>query len=98
MNPQGGSLMGFPVHVTNNVPSGHVIFFKAPEILMADDGRTALDASNQATLDMAGGATPTYSLWQRNLTAIRAEREITWKVGRSSGVVAIIDTAAYAPA
>jgi HK97 family phage major capsid protein len=97
MTPQGGSLMGYPVLVSNNVPSGTIVFFKANEIWFADDGRVSLDASNQATLDMAGGATPTYSLWQRNLTAIRAELETTWKVRRASGVVAVIDTAAYAP-
>jgi HK97 family phage major capsid protein len=97
MTPQGGSIMGYPVLVSNNVPSGTIVFFKANEIWLADDGRVALDASNQATLDMAGGASPTYSLWQRNLTAIRAEREVTWKVRRASGVVAVIDTAAYAP-
>lgn len=98
MTPNGGSLLGYPVLVSGNIPSGHVIFFKSDEIWLADDGRVRLDASNQATIDMAGGSSPNFSLWQRNCTGILAEREITWKKRRSSGVVAVIDTAAYAPA
>lgn len=97
MSPQGGTLLGFPVLVSGNVPAGHIILFKANEIFLADQGRVTLDASQQATLDLAGGTSPTFSLWQRNCTGIRAERWITWKKRRSSGVVAIIDTAAYAP-
>ena len=92
----GGTLMGFPVIVSSSVPSGTVVLIKADEILMADEGGVRLDASNQATIDMAGGASPTFSLWQRNCIGIRAERFITWGKRRTESV-AVIDTAAYAP-
>ena len=96
MSPTGGTLMGYPVIVSGNVPVGHVILIKANEILLADDGRVTLDASNQATIDMAGGATPNFNLWQRNCVGIRAERWITWAKKRSTAV-AVIDTANYGP-
>jgi HK97 family phage major capsid protein len=96
LNMNGGTLMGFPVIVSSSVPSGHIILVAANEIFVADDGRVELDASNQATLDMTGGASPTVSLWQRNLIGIRAERFVTWKKRRTASV-AIIDTASYGP-
>jgi HK97 family phage major capsid protein len=92
----GWTLMGFPVIVSSSVPAATMILVKADEILMADDGRVDLDASNQATLDMAGGSSPTFSLWQKNCIGIRAERGVSWKKRRSAAV-AVIDTIAYAP-
>jgi len=92
----GGTLLGFPVIVSSSVPSGDIIFVKANEILLADDGDVRLDASNQATLDMAGGNTPAFSLWQQNCIGIRAERFITWKKRRAEAV-SLITGAAYAP-
>lgn len=96
MTATGGTLMGFPVIVSSNVPSGTIVLVAANEILVADDGRVTLDASNQATLDMAGGSSPTFSLWQKDCIAIRAERWVTWKKRRAASV-AIIDTASYGP-
>ncbi len=96
VNMNGGTLMGFPVIVSSSVPSGTIVIVAANEIFVADDGRVDLDASNQATLDMSGGASPTVSLWQRNLIGIRAERFVTWKKRRAESV-AIIDTASYGP-
>jgi HK97 family phage major capsid protein/HK97 family phage prohead protease len=97
MTPQGGSLMGYPVIVSANAPAATIVLVKANEILVADDGRVTLDASNQATLDMAGGSSPTFSLWQKNCVGIRAERWVTWKRRRDAGSVAVIDTASYGP-
>jgi HK97 family phage major capsid protein/HK97 family phage prohead protease len=96
VTPTGGTLLGFPVIVSESVDSGTIVIFKPSEIFLADDGQVRIDASNQATLDMAGGSTPTFSLWQKNCIALRAERWINWKKKRAA-VVAIIDTAAYAP-
>lgn len=98
VTPTGGTLLGYPVIVSASVPSGTLIIIKPSEILMADDGRVTLDASNQATLDMLGGSpgAPTFNLWQRNCTAIRAERWLTW-LPRRDGAVAVIDTASYGP-
>jgi HK97 family phage major capsid protein len=97
MTPGGGSIMGFPVIVSDSVPSGDIVFIKASEILLADDGRVTLDSSNQATLDMAGGNAPTFNLWQKNCIGIRAERWVTWKKRRTDAVQ-LITGAAYAPA
>jgi HK97 family phage major capsid protein len=92
----GGTLMGFPVIVSSSTPSGTIVIVKADEILMADDGRVTLDASNQATIDMNGGHNPTFNLWQRNCVGIRAERWITWKKRRTDAV-ALISSATYGP-
>jgi HK97 family phage major capsid protein/HK97 family phage prohead protease len=97
MSPQGGTLLGYPVIVSSNAPAATIVLVKANEILVADDGRVTLDASNQATLDMAGGSSPTFSLWQKNCVGIRAERWVTWKRRRDTGSVAVIDTASYGP-
>lgn len=96
MSPTGGTILGYPVIVSESVDSGTIVVFKPSEIFLADDGQVRLDASNQATLDMAGGNSPTFSLWQRNCVGIRAERWIHWKKRRPT-VVAVIDTASYGP-
>lgn len=98
MTPQGGTLLGYTVIVSSSVDSGTIVIFKPSEIFLADDGRVTLDASREATLDMSGGSTATFNLWQNNCIGLRAERWIRWQKKRDAGVVAIIDTAAYAPA
>ena len=97
MAPGGGTIYGYPVIVSNNAPDDSIILINANEILKADDGKVTLDASREATLDMAGGDTPAFSLWQKNCVGIRAERWITWKKRRASAV-AMISSAAYGPA
>lgn len=86
----GGTLRGMQVIVSENVPSDSdgsiIVMAKASDILLADDGVTVIDASREATLDMAGGSTPVFSLWQKNCVGIRAERWITWKKARAEAV------------
>lgn len=96
VTPTGGTLLGYQVIVSNSVDADTLVIFKPSEIFLADDGQVTLDASNQATLDMAGSTSPTFSLWQRNCVGLRAERWITW-LKRRPTVVAIIDTIAYVP-
>lgn len=98
MTPNGGTLLGYPVIVSASVDSGTIVIFKPSEILLADDGRVTIDASNQASLDMSGSTTASFSLWQNNCIGLRAEQWIRWQKRRSAGTVAVIDTAAYAPA
>ncbi len=98
MTPNGGTLLGYPVIVSASVDSGTVVIFKPSEILLADDGRVTLDSSNQASLDMSGSTNATFSLWQNNCVGLRAEQWIRWQKRRALGTVAVIDTAAYAPA
>jgi len=99
MTPSGGTLLGYPVIVSASCNAGYICIIKPSEILMADDGRVTLDASNQATLDMDGGSptTPTFNLWQKNCVGLRAERWVTW-LERRAGAVALISGAAYGPA
>lgn len=101
MTPTGGTLLGYPYIASENIPSTTgspiegfpLIFAVAPEILLADDGQVVIDASNQASVNMDSapdspptGSTSLVSLWQMNLTGIRAERWINWKKRRSTAV------------
>ncbi|RVI90785.1 phage major capsid protein [Sinorhizobium medicae] len=112
----GGRFFGLPVVLSENVPlnpgsgdpvvgaGSRIILAKASEIMLADDGETLLDASNQASLQMDSAptnpptdATVMVSLWQMNLVGIRAERFINW-TKRRPGAVQWIDSAAYGQA
>lgn len=86
MTPQGGTLLGFPVLVSNSVPESNIVFVKTDEVWLADDGQVSIDASREATIDMAGGDTPAFSLWQKNCVGVRAERWIRWQKRRASAV------------
>lgn len=101
INVSGGTLMGFPVVVSDSVArtdtnGGSLILVKANELFLADDGNVTLDASREATLDMSGSNTPAFSLWQKNCVAIRAEQFISWKKRRDN-CVAVISGTAYGP-
>jgi HK97 family phage major capsid protein/HK97 family phage prohead protease len=109
MSGEGGILAGYPYIASENIPAtggspadGYpLIFAKASEIMLADDGQTVLDASNQASVQMdsapdspPSGTTTLMSLWQMNMTGIRAERWINWQKRRSTAV-AFIQNAKY---
>ena len=109
MSGEGGVLAGYPYIASENVPyvggspadGAPLIFAKASEIMLADDGQTVLDASNQASVQMDSapdsppiGTTTLMSLWQMNMTGIRAERWINWQKRRAQAV-AYISNAAY---
>jgi HK97 family phage major capsid protein len=95
----GGTLLGFPVLVTENLSAstgspadGYPIIFVMPaEILLADEGGVSIDMSREASLQMettpdspVTASTVTVNLWQHNMVAIKAERFITWKARRST--------------
>lgn len=102
MTPQGGTLDGVPVRVSqylaNNGGSGGAPFILVDEseIWLADDGSVTLDASEQASLQMDDAptnsssatvtATSMVSMWQTNSIAMRAERFIWWGARRSGAV------------
>jgi HK97 family phage major capsid protein len=96
VNPQGGTLNGFPLIVSNSAPADTIVLVKTDEVFLADDGGVTIDASREATLDMAGSTSPNFSLFQRNCVAIRAERWIRWQKRRSSAVQ-LITGALYNP-
>jgi HK97 family phage major capsid protein len=99
MTPEGGTLLGYQVIVSDSVDSGTMVMFQPREIFLADDGAVTIDASREATLDMNGSTSPSFSLWQNNCVGLRAEQWIRWQKRRGAATsVAVVDTAAYAPA
>jgi HK97 family phage major capsid protein len=105
----GGSIEGVPVITSENIVAtggsptdGYpIVALNAPEILLADDGGVSIDVSREASLQMNDApdspettSTILVSLWQRNMVAIKAERFITWKKGRT-GAVQFIQNAKY---
>jgi HK97 family phage major capsid protein/HK97 family phage prohead protease len=110
ISADGGTLLGYPVIASENVPSvgnspadGTPIIFLLPrEIMLADDGQVVIDASNQASvqMDTAPDSPPTastalISLWQMNFVGLKAERWINW-LKRRSTAVGYISNANYA--
>lgn len=106
ISANGGTLLGYPVITSENIPSvggspadgTPIIFAVAPEILLADDGQVVIDASNQASVNMdsapdspPSGTTILVSLWQMNMVGLRAERWINWLKRRSTAVQYIIN-------
>ncbi|WLB14813.1 phage major capsid protein (plasmid) [Bradyrhizobium elkanii] len=105
----GGTLLGLPVITSENIPAtggsptdGYpIILVSTPDILLADDGDITIDASREASLQMdtapdspATASTVMVSMFQQNMTAIRAERYLAWAKRRSSAV-AYIQNARY---
>ena len=96
-----GRLMGIPVVISNNV-GARIILAHTPSILYADEGGIRIDVSREASVQMDSAPTDTVdattvylSLWQRNLIGLKAERIITWKVARSTGVTYITTASPY---
>jgi HK97 family phage major capsid protein/HK97 family phage prohead protease len=107
---EGGTLIGYPVITSENIPATGgspvdgfpIIFAKASEIMLADDGQVVIDASREASVQMdtapdspPTAATSLVSLWQMNMTGLRAERWINWLKRRTTAVV-YIQNAKYA--
>lgn len=105
MTMNGGTLLGVPVIASEYVPTdtagGLIILVKASDIMLADDGQVTIDASREASLQMDDAptnppvaATVLVSMFQHNMTALRAERYINWAKARADAV-AYISGAAY---
>lgn len=101
INMLGGTLEGLTVVASEGVPATGgsptdgfpIILAKAGDILVADDGNVTIDASREASLQMdsapdspATASTNLISMFQHNMMAIRAEREINWKKRRPDAV------------
>lgn len=84
----GGTYRGSQIVTSESVPTDStgsiVVMLKPSDIMLADDGSTRVDASREATINMGGDVV--INLWQQNMTAIRAERWITWLKARSAAV------------
>src|SRR6185503_5180556 len=97
----GGKLMGVDVVVSNNV-GARIILVHTPSVLYADEGGIRIDVSREASVQMDSAPTDTVdattvylSLWQRNLVGLKAERIVTWKVARATGVTYITTASPY---
>ena len=101
VNLSGGSIDGMRIIVSNNVggsSTGSNIIAVIPNlILLAQSGGIRVDMSREATIDMAGGNSPTYSLYQKNSVGLRCEWHVSWKKAHAEAAN-YISGAAYAPA
>lgn len=107
VNMNGGTFAGLPVIVSQYVPNDIVILVNAGDVFLADDGGVSIDSSRETSLQMdnaptnnsgAPTATQLVSMFQTNSVALRAERYITWKRRRPSGVQVLTGVAWGSPA
>jgi HK97 family phage major capsid protein/HK97 family phage prohead protease len=110
INMSGGYFRGFPVIVSEHLTSvgspstQSIVAVKASDVYLADDGVVTVEASDQASIEMvdtssasalSGTGASLVSLWQTGAVGLLANREITWKLRRSTAVQ-YISPAAYA--
>lgn len=101
LTKDGGTLLGLPVVTSQNIPytedspqeGSPIIFLRASDIMLADEGQVMIDVSTEASVQMndapddpASASTVLTSFWQHNLIGIRAERMINWAKRRSAAV------------
>lgn len=106
----GGSFLGMQAYTSQNLDytedspqeGDNIIFMRANDIALADDGGVEVDVSTEASIEMSTtptdpvvAATVLVSLWQQNLVGIRAERMVNW-VKRRDAAVQYIKAAKYA--
>lgn len=105
-------LHGIPVitseHLTSlGSPSTQmIVLVKADEVYLADEGMVDVEASFEASVEMLdsalqqdgtnGTGASLVNLWQSGLIGLLANREVNWKLRRSTAVE-YISPAAYAP-
>lgn len=109
INAMGGMFEGFPVVTSQSVVAQGgsptdgwpIILANAGDILLADEGQVRIDASSEASLQMDNSpdspptaSTTMVSMFQSNMVAIRADRDINW-VKRRSTAVQYISSANY---
>jgi hypothetical protein len=90
---QGGSIGGIPLLVCDEVTSGEMILLDAGAVAAGTSGALVLEQSNEATIQLdtapdspQSATTNVISLWQNNLSAIRAERYLGAKLIRSDAI------------
>lgn len=77
------TLGGLPV-IESETATDVIALIKPSELFLADDGDVSITFSDQATINMGTDAEQQLvNLWQNNMTAIRAERHITWSKRRA---------------
>jgi hypothetical protein len=73
MSWRGGAVAQIPAVVSDGIADHKALLVDAAQVAGETDAIT-LDGSEDAMLDMAGGGSPSYSLFQRSSVAIRSER------------------------
>jgi HK97 family phage major capsid protein len=96
LNMTGGTLMGFPVIVSEYVPAdtaGHYVFMVNAGDIYYGDGEVMVDMSDQASLQMVDnpstGAAQMVSLWQHNMVGFLVEKRLNYKKRRDSAVAVL---------
>jgi HK97 family phage major capsid protein/HK97 family phage prohead protease len=113
LSMNGGILRSIPVIVSEHLtavgsPSTQtIVLVKAGDVYLADDGAVTIDASGEASVEMldsalvqtgiVGTGASMVSLWQSGLLGLKAQREVTWKLRRSTAVQ-YLSPAAYVAA
>jgi hypothetical protein len=92
LGPNGGFLFGTPVH-TGSI-GGRIIALDPGALLVADDGELDVSVSRQATVELNTTATSPVtaasvitSLWQLDLTGLKVDRFINWRMARANSVL-----------
>lgn len=92
----GGEIVnGLPVLVSDQCPADFVLAVDAASVI-GDSDTVVVDASRYSTVDMGGppdsppsAGTNVLSLWQQNLSGLRAERLFGFSVARAGAVAAL---------
>lgn len=91
LSDTGGNLEGFRVVVSEHIPfdstGALVVFVRERDVYLGDNEGLRIDTSREATIEMSTNPTvetgTLVNLFQDNLVAIRAEREISWMKARA---------------
>jgi hypothetical protein len=76
----GGMLAGLPAIVSAGMPEHTVGLLASEYVATAGGDIVTLRASEHANVDMAGGNSPTFSAFQKNCVALRAEIFANWEL------------------
>lgn len=104
VTPQGGTFLGYPVYIGDNIGTGDVILLQPREIWKIGDMGVTVSISNETMIEQSSaptGATDTpvaasqafTSMFQEESTAIKVVRPINWGKRRASAVAYIGDAA-----
>ena len=84
LGTNGGILFGLQAIVSSAVAAHTIGLVATPYIALALGDVTSMSASRAATLDMSGGNSPTYSLFQKNSLGLRCEIWANWSLAGGS--------------
>jgi hypothetical protein len=96
-----GTLGGYPIVTSANMPNNIVLLVDADMLLHASDDTIRLDVSREASVQADDApntpASGMVSLWQQNLIGILAEKYEWWGRARDQAIV-VINTVTWATA